>query len=301
MAFWSLASGLHAIARGFVELVVFRFLLGLAEPGGWTGAVKVASERFGAAQRGLVTGLFSAGATVGAVIAVPLTVFVSLHYGWRSAFLGPAIVGLLWIPLWLRVIGPPRQAQQLARVRTGLSMDRLLSLVRDRRVLGFTICRFFCDSSAYFFLFWIPEYLVSSKGFSFAMLGALGWIPFCSANIGALLGGYASGRLLQSGLSPLLARKLTMTVASGLVTLGILSHLSVSAAAIILALSASAFGVGVWSGNLHAVAVDGFPNNIVATVHGVGGSAGAVGGILFNTLIGHFSATRNHLAVFGLL
>ena len=97
VALWSVASGLHAAIRGFAGLVSFRFLLGLAEPGGWTGAAKTVSERFTPAQRGLASGIFTTGAGIGAVIAPPLVVFLSLKYGWRSAFLlasrGRAVMG----------------------------------------------------------------------------------------------------------------------------------------------------------------------------------------------------------------
>src|SRR5947208_2757733 len=101
VALWSVASGLHAAIRGLAGLVVFRFLLGLAEPGGWTGAVKTVSERFSSAQRGLATGIFTTGAGIGAVIAPPLIVFFSLTYGWRFAFLAASVAGLLWVPCWL--------------------------------------------------------------------------------------------------------------------------------------------------------------------------------------------------------
>ena len=86
VALWSVASGLHASIRGFAGLAIFRFLLGLAEPGGWTGAAKTVSERFTSAQRGLASGIFTTGAGIGAVIAPPLIVFLSLKYGWRSLF-----------------------------------------------------------------------------------------------------------------------------------------------------------------------------------------------------------------------
>ena len=101
VALWSVASGLHAAIRGLAGLVSFRFLLGLAEPGGWTGAAKTVSERFTPAQRGLASGIFTTGAGIGAVIAPPLIVFLSLKYGWRSAFLLASVAGLLWVPFWL--------------------------------------------------------------------------------------------------------------------------------------------------------------------------------------------------------
>ena len=79
--------------------------------------------------------------------------------------------------------------------------------------------------------------------------------------------------------------------------------LSVSATqtwTVLASLSIAAFGVGLWVGNLHALPADAFDPRSVATVYGLAGSAGAVGGIVFNTLVGHWSASSNYTAVFAM-
>ena len=298
VALWSVASGLHAAIRGFAGLVCFRFLLGLAEPGGWTGAAKTVSERFTPAQRGLASGIFTTGAGIGAVVAPPLIVFLSLKYGWRSAFLLVSMAGLLWVPLWLRATRNHDEVASHEHSGEVWSIKQRLSNLGNKRVLSYVLTRFFGDSSGYFFLFWLPEYLMTSKNFTFKMLGTLGWIPFFWNDVGALVGGYASSWLIQRGRQPLLSRKAIMTLAAVLVALGTLFHASSSHFWILLSLSLSNFGVGVWSGNLHAVPADGFGLRMVASVHGVAGSAGAIGGILFNTVVGYFSTRGNYSAVF---
>jgi ACS family hexuronate transporter-like MFS transporter len=130
------------------------------------------------------------------------------------------------------------------------------------------------------------------------MLGTLGWIPFFWNDAGALFGGFASSWLVQSGRQPLLSRKLMMTSAAVLVALGTVFQTASSSFWIIFSLSLSNFGVGIWAGNLHAVPADGFPARIVATVHGLAGSAGAVGGILFNALVGYFSTRGSYSIIF---
>ncbi|PYV29334.1 MAG: hypothetical protein DMG09_30295 [Acidobacteria bacterium] len=301
VALWSVACCLHATIRGLTELVVFRFFLGLAEPGGWTGAVKTVSERFTSAQRGLATGIFTTGAGIGAVIAPPLIVFFSLKYGWRFAFLAASVAGLLWVPCWLYATGNRYQLSPPQDPNASLSFTERLSNLGNKRVLAYVLTRFFGDSSGYFFLFWLPEYLVTSKSFTFTMLGAFGWIPFFWNDIGALFGGYASSRLVQRGRQPLLSRKLMMTSAAVLVALGTVFQTASSTLWTILSLSLSNFGVGIWAGNLHAVPADAFAPRMVATVHGLAGSAGAVGGIFFNTLVGHFSTRGNYPVVFLIL
>ena len=83
--------------------MVFRFLLGLTEPAGFTGAVKTIAERFSAPQRGLATSSLGIGTGLGSLIAPPLIVFLSLRYGWRAAFLIASSVGAIWIPFAVEI------------------------------------------------------------------------------------------------------------------------------------------------------------------------------------------------------
>ena len=298
VALWSVASGLHAAIRGLAGLVGFRFLLGLAEPGGWTGAAKTVSERFTPVQRGLASGIFTTGAGIGAMIAPPLIVLLSLKYAWRSAFLLVSVAGLLWVPFWLRATRNHDEVALHEHSEEVCGLKQRLSNLGNKRVLAYVLTRFFGDSSGYFFLFWLPEYLMTSRNFTFTMLGTLGWIPFFWNDVGALVGGYASSWLVQHGRQPLFSRKAMMTSAAVLVALGTLFHGASSHFWMLLSLSLSNFGVGVWSGNLHAVPADGFGRRMVASVHGLAGSAGAIGGILFNTLVGYFSTRGNYSVVF---
>ncbi|MBY0502260.1 MAG: MFS transporter [Bryobacteraceae bacterium] len=286
---WSLACMLHAAIIGFYSLAAYRFLLGVFEPGGWTGAVKTVSERFAPAQRSLAAGIFTSGAGLGSVIAPPLVVWLSLHYGWRSAFLLAGLAGLLWLPLWWLAT-----REQPAVARAPLR----LALLREPGALAYVATRFFGDTTGYFFLFWLPEYLMTSKGFTLTQVGALAWIPFLWNDLGALAGGYISGKFVEQGRRPLQARKLMMSVAPLFVLTGSALQAASGTLGVLLSVSLCTFGVGIWAANMHAVPADGFAPGEVATVHGLAGSAGALGGILFNTLVGYYSASGNYLVVF---
>ena len=299
VAIWSIVSGFHAAATGFVSLLVLRFLLGLAEPGGWTGAIKTVSERFNPVQRGLAAGIFASGASVATLVAPPVVVFMSIHWGWRMAFIVPALAGLLWLPFWWKAAREESHASTENIRQPGFR--ETLEALRDRRVFGYVLARFFGDSSGYFLLFWIPEYLSSMKGFSFAMLGKLGWFPFLCNDVGPLTGGYLSSKLVQAGIQPVTARKLVMSGAPLLVAVGALSVSATHTWAILGQLGVAAFGVGIWAGNLHALPADAFPREKVATVYGLAGSAGAIGGIIFNYLVGYFTARSNYAAIFAML
>ncbi len=292
---WSVFSAMHAAISGFWTLALFRFLLGTAEPAGFTGAVKTISEKFNPSQRAIATGILNLGSGVGSLIAPPLMVFLSLRFGWRTAFLAASVAGLFWVPLWLLATKPNEAAGSSGPVRgERRTLAENLVLLKDRRVLAYGLARFFGDSSGYFVLFWLPEYLTSAKHFSFVMLGTLGWIPLFGSDAGAILGGYFSSRLVQSGRSPVLSRKIMMTLAAAMLVLGAVLQSGAGLPSILISLSVCTAGVGVWACNLHALAADAFPKPIVATVHGTAGSAGAAAGIVFNTLVGYFSSRHEY-------
>jgi ACS family hexuronate transporter-like MFS transporter len=288
---WSLFSGLHAAITGYTSLLLFRFLLGLTEPAGFTGAVKTIAEEFAPSQRALATGALGIGSGLGSLIAPPLIVFLSLRFGWRAAFLIASSVCAVWIPLWLLATRPRTSKDGRP---SGPVATVVRTIPRDRRVLAYVLARFFGDSSGYFVLFWFPEYLMAAKQFSFVILGTLGWIPPCGSDLGAILGGYLSSRLVARGWPPLLSRKILMSVAAVLLATGAILQFASAVWVVLFSLSLCTIGVGIWACNLHALATDAFTRSIVATVHGTAGSAGAVGGIVFNSLVGYFGSRHNY-------
>jgi ACS family hexuronate transporter-like MFS transporter len=298
VALWSLVSALHALVGGFVSLVLLRFLLGMTEPGGFTGAVKTVSERFSAAQRGLATGIFTSGAGVGALIAPPALVFLTVQFGWRSAFLISGLLGFLWLPFWWKLLDAPPEPSPAERNQPKSSP---WSLFRDKRALSFAATRFFGDSTGYFLMFWLPQHLMENKQFSFVMLGMVGWIPYLVKDFGAIAGGYWSSRMVEAGQQAVYSRKFVMSVAALFVIAGALLESQNGTWMILLCLVLTSFGMGLWSGNFHNIPADAFPPRVVASVHGLAGSFGAVGGILFNTLVGYFMAAGQSWAVFLML
>src|SRR5437867_5140891 len=110
---WSVAAMLHGLARGKWSLGACRFLLGLGEPGNWPAAAKAVAEWFPARQRALGIGIFNAGSSMGSALAPPVVAFLTIHYGWRSAFLFTGAMGLLWLAAWLVLYQPPHRNRWL--------------------------------------------------------------------------------------------------------------------------------------------------------------------------------------------
>src|SRR5260370_40606240 len=106
---WSLASMLHGLVNGKWALGGARFLLGLGEPGNWPAAAKATAEWFPASQRALVIGIFNSGSSLGSALAPPVVAYLTIAYGWRSAFLFIGSVGLVCMCAGLLVYQPPHK------------------------------------------------------------------------------------------------------------------------------------------------------------------------------------------------
>ena len=291
------ASASHGFARGFNSLLVSRFLLGAGEGGGFPAATKAVAEWFPARERSLAMGVINAGTAAGAVIAPPLIAAVLGFASWRWVFFITGAVGLVWTAWWMRVYYPaashPRlqDAERLelqevltqgGRHTASLPWTRLLSYTQ---VWGLVIAKFLSDAAWYFYLFWLPKYLYDARGFDIKQVGAYAWIPYAAAGLGCLLGGWFSGRLLRGGLSLNAARKVALGASAAVMPLIIFVTLVPTELAIVL-FSIAFFGQQSWSTLVMIVPTDLFPRRVVASVAGLVGFGGAMGGVVFNLIAG---------------
>lgn len=106
---WSVATVMHAFARGVVSFSIFRSILGIAEAGNWPGAAKANAEWFPTRERAFAQGIFNSGAAIGGLISIPIIGFLSIHFSWHIIFVLVGVLGFLWlIPWWVLVKSPPR-------------------------------------------------------------------------------------------------------------------------------------------------------------------------------------------------
>ena len=297
MVAWSIASASHGLAKGFYSLLVSRFLLGMGEGGGFPAATKAVAEWFPARERSLAMGVINAGTAAGAVIAPPLIAAILGFASWRWVFFITGIVGLLWTVWWVRVYHPAASHPRLPDAErielhevlaqnpsTTASMPwtRLLSFPQ---VWGLVVAKFLSDAAWYFYLFWLPKYLYDARGFDIKQVGAYAWIPYAAAGVGCLLGGWFSGRLLRAGLSLNAARKVALGASAAVMPLIVFVTLVPTDLAIVL-FSIAFFGQQSWSTLVMIVPTDLFPRRIVASVAGLVGFGGAMGGVVFNLAAG---------------
>ncbi|HPA18821.1 MAG TPA: MFS transporter [Verrucomicrobiae bacterium] len=302
---WSIASALHAAVRGAGQLGFCRFLLGVGEGGCFPGAAKGVAEWFPQRERAMAMGIAIGGASLGAVVAPPMTVWLSEVFGWRGVFLTTGLIGATWVIVWWamsrNIAGAiPTAGDRGHRPPAGVndpetSADRppLLSLLGRLDVWGLAIVRFIVDPVFYFYMFWIPKYLSAERGISQQAIGALSWIPFLALGISNVAGGWVSDRMVRAGLSASAARKWIMAAAALLTVASSFAGRVAGLETALAMMSLLMFAHGFWVTNYVTLIGDRFPKGAVGTVMGFSGAVGAVGGMLANTAIGsvvdHFS------------
>ena len=300
---------LHGLARGKYSLGVCRFLLGLGEPGNWPAAAKAVAEWFPAEQRALGIGIFNAGSSMGSIMAPPVVAYLTIHYGWRFAFIFTGSLGLIWLVAWLILYQPPHKNRWLRKEEYLAMKDGVRppeettpvaagsvdwrKVIRMRECYTIIIARFFTDPVIYFIIFWLPEYLRKERGFDLAMVGKYAWVPFVFGDIGYVLGGWLSGRLMRAGWTLPKARKFVMLLGSSVMPVAIIAPLVPEPWMAIAATCFATFGHAFWISNLLTLPTDLFRGQEVGTSSGFSGMGGAVGGMIANLgtgwLVQHYS------------
>ena len=313
---WSLASLLHGAARNTFHLGFCRFLLGVGEGGCFPGAAKGVLEWFPLRERSLAMGFVTAGGSaIGAVVAPPLVVWMSSLIGWRGAFLFTGLVGALWLFVWWLTYTPPGESRFLSSAELRyIEQDEALKseaavqsvpqaiswrgLLRPKQVWGLVGSRFLFDPVFYFYMFWIPQYLSQERGASLERIGQLAWIPFLTLGISSIIGGWVSDRLVLAGLSVSKARKIILAASASLTPVSILAVYVSSAEIAVLLMSVLMLAHGFWITNYMTMIGDLFPSRVVASVVGMTGTAGGIGGFLTSLLIGRVVQSISFTPVF---
>lgn len=311
IVWWSLANIGTAFASSIFTLGLWRLLLGVGEPGNWTVGPKALSEWFPARERGLAYGIFTMGATIGATVAPPLIAWLALSYGWRGAFVVTGVLGLLWVIPWLWLYRPPHEHPRLTDAERVLvpppaptsttggaewTLWRTLLTQRDTWLLLGT--RVLTDPVWYFYLFWFPKYLTDTRGLSLIEVGRVAWVVYLAADLGALGGGWLSGRLIDRGYAPVAARKLVLRIAATTILVGPLVAWAPSIPLVLLCAAVVACSQLAWQVTIGALIVDRYPPASVATAFGIVAAGSGFGGMVSTGIVGYLVSNYSYVPVF---
>lgn len=293
---WSVANMLHMFAATSGQFGGVRFLLGVFEPGSFTGGVRAVTEWFPMGERALAIGIFNAGTAIGSMVSAPVVSLIAFQFGWRPAFFVTGALGLVWVVGWYFFyqlperhsrITPTEQAL-IARGKASQAAPERVSLgrlLRMRETWGCVLVRALTDPISYFLLFWIPLYFEKRHGFALKQIGLFVWIPFAAAALGSVASGALPRWLMARGWTLDRSRKTTMTLMTGLLFLGAVSVPLVANAGLALGLVATMTFCHAGWGNI-ILPAEVFPTHVVATVTGLGGTLGSWMGALSQIYIG---------------
>lgn len=302
---WSIAAILHAAVKSTTGFIVARAFLGVTEAGNFPAAIKTVAEWFPKKERAFATGIFNSGTNIGAILA-PLSVpFIAVQWGWQWAFIITGAIGLIWLFFWFVLYEVPAKQKRLSKEEfdyihsdveaeeTGNPAEKAekvswFRLLGFRQTWAFVLGKFLTDPVWWFYLFWLPAFLKAQ----YEVTGTASALPialvYTMACVGSIFGGYLPLYFINRGWRVPRARKTSMLIyalcAIPVVFAQWLGEMNMWLAVLIIGFAASAHQA--WSANIFTTVSDMFPKKAVASVTGIGGMAGAVGGILIARLAG---------------
>ncbi|MBS0297580.1 MAG: MFS transporter [Proteobacteria bacterium] len=297
---WTIAHIGHGFVSSFAGFKLMRIGLGLGESGNFPSGVKAVTEWFPKRERALAIGVFNAGSNIGAIIAPLLVPIVTLTWGWQAAFIVTGLIGVVWLVAWIAIYRRPDKhpkvgTAELALIRSDPPDTEAkipwLSLLWKRETWAYALGKFLIDPIWWMYLFWLPDFLLKRHHLDLKSFGLPLVAIYILSDVGSIFGGWMSSALLKSGRSLNFARKATMLVcALAVIPVGWAMYIDDLWTAVgVIGLAAAAHQA--FSANLYAYPSDVFERRAVASVIGIGGTLGGVGGMFMAQAVGWVLAT----------
>jgi len=293
---WSLASVSHALASGFWSFSVARFALGAGEAANFPTAIRTVADWFPQKERSFATGIFNSGSNVGVIVAALSVPILTLHFGWRAAFLVTGGLGLLWVIPWLLWFRRPADhpwisKSELAHIQSGGPPEAITKvpvgeILKYGAARAFIIGKFMTDGVWWFYLTWIPGFFNTIYHVNLTNIGLPLIVIYLMADVGSVGGGWLFAGMVSRGWTPNRSRKVAMLICAAMAVpvMYVYYVKSIWPAVILIGLAAAAHQG--WSANLFTMASDAFPRRTVGSVVGIGGLAGAIGGMIVQPAVG---------------
>ncbi|MBK6389379.1 MAG: MFS transporter [Saprospiraceae bacterium] len=315
---WSIAGMLHAVARSVTGFVFARIGLGIGEAGNFPAGVKTVAEWFPKDERGLATGIFNAGTSVGVVMALFIVPMILNYAGWQEVFWITGALGFVWLILWIFLYDIPSRQKRITEeeyrlITEGQEPEVLATttsikwsrLFRFPQTWAYITGKALIDPIFWFFLFWLPSYFSSTFSLDLKKPSLELMIIYFSTTLGSIGGGYLSSYLIKRGWPVIKARKTVLLIFAFFELSIILAQFATQAWMAVALLSLAVAIHQAWATNIFTLASDMFPKEAVSSVVGIGGMAGAVGGILFPIFVGNildqFKAMGNITAGYNII
>jgi ACS family hexuronate transporter-like MFS transporter len=310
------AVGIAAVPVSVAGFMVARAILAIGEAGNFPAAIKATAEYFPKRDRSFATGIFNSGANIGAILAPISVPWIAATWGWQMAFVAIGAIGFVWMGMWQLLYEKPEQQKRLsstelayinsdttvaaghARLGTADTDEKItwVQLLSYRQTWAFALGKFLTDGVWWFFLFWLPKYLSAQYGLAGTEIMVPLALLYSMTMVGSIGGGWLPTYFINRGHTPYSGRMKAMLLIA-IFPLAVLfaqpfGYISVWVPIILIGIGASAHQA--WSANLFTTVSDMFPKSSVASVVGIGGMAGGLGGVLVSKTGGwvfdHFGA-----------
>jgi len=316
---WSLATMVHAFAKGMVSFSIFRSILGIAEAGNWPGAAKANAEWFPTKERAFAQGIFNSGAAVGGIVAYPIIGLLSVYLSWQAIFVCVGLIGFLWLVPWFYIVkSPPEKHPWLSEDEKNYILSGQQNqdidkdgnyddgynpdtgtLLKHKESWGVIIASAAIDPIWWLFIVWIPIYLNEVFGLDVKEIAFSAWVPYVGAMFGAWFGGLLAQNRLSKGWSVNKTRKMVITLGCLImIPCFFLLKDPGSATSAVIIMAVLLFGFQTAIGNVQTLPSDMFSGKVVGTLSGFAGTAAKLAAFGLTALIPIITAGGNYTPAF---
>lgn len=292
---WSIGGMGQALVSSFAGLSITRFILSIGEAGNFPASIKTVAEWFPRKERSLATGIFNTGSNVGIILAPFFMAFFMQQFSWKAAFLTAGALGLVWVIFWWAMYRKPEEHPKVNEAELALIQSdaaeptkkiRWAQLFGYRQTWAFALGKFFTDPAWFLYLIWLPTFFKEQHAIDLKAMVIPFIIIYVISAFGSIGGGWLSSLFLKRGWPLHKARKTTFLLcalfALPAYTVANITNIWLVIPIIGLATAAHAG----FSANLFTLVSDTFPKQAVASVVGIGGTFGAIAGIIISALSG---------------
>jgi ACS family hexuronate transporter-like MFS transporter len=298
VSLWAVAQASTALAKSWIGFALARTGLSVGQSGNFPVANKVLAEWFPKKERAFAIGLYNGGSNMGTLLSpliIPVVVS-AFSNDWRAAFLWTLPLSVIWITCWLVFYMKPEKhrlvnRQELEYINSDTPDEprnrvRWTTLLSKREVWGICVGKFMADPIWWFYLFWGAKFLNGKYGLNLQEIGVPFFTIYLASWGGGIFLGWLSSKFLKTGWSLNKGRKMGFLIcATFALPVMLVPHVNNMWMAVgLIALAAG--GHCGWSANIFSLMSDIFPRKATASITGIGGFAGAVGGALIAHLVG---------------
>jgi MFS transporter, ACS family, hexuronate transporter len=307
-ALWSLAIIGMIFLRSFWPLYLGMLVLGFFSAADHPSCVKTVAEWFPARDRSIAVGFYNSGTNFGAIIVAIIVPIVCLSLGWKWAYIIPGLLGLIWVVFWWRSYNKPENHKKISKTeQTYIEEGRMVNnqvkiswgkMFSIKSAWGFAIAKLLIDPVWFIYLAWLPKILKEDYGVSDSQKAILIPVIYALSIVGNFAGGGLSSFLLRRGWPINKARKLSMLLFALLAVPSFISAYVGNVWIVVAVIGFVTFAHQAFSTLLLTTVTDVFPNNVVASVTGLGSLFGATGGIIATLAVGYIAQKFGYAPIF---